>query len=177
MSFASGALVGTANVFTLLSGTVGSSVDIAYAQLEIGTVSTSYIPTAATPVTRPAVACSIYLPVTEAARRASLMGRIAGHGNLSRAFFIAQAAGFGYPGCTVTELGPMTCADPCDGAVNGPEFIGVWTLNVPVSTAVVTMTCESPCDAALASWGNTQLECMVTRRKPAHTQVFFTYAP
>jgi uncharacterized protein YmfQ (DUF2313 family) len=122
-------------------------------------------------------ACIGGVGATEAARRANLMDRVAGRGNLSRSFFIAQALGFGYAGCTITEYGPMTCADPCDGSVNGPEFIGVWRLNVPVSTVVNYATCESPCDTPLASWGNTQLECMVNRRKPAHTVAVFGYAP
>lgn len=114
---------------------------------------------------------------TSAARRANLLERIAARGDLSRAYYISQAERLGYPGCTITEYGPMTCADPCDSAVNGPEFIGVWKLNVPVSTAVVYMTCESPCDSQLASWGNTQLECVIGKRKPAHTKVLFGYSP
>lgn len=122
-------------------------------------------------------ACIGGLAATESARRSNLIDRIAGRGNLSRSFFIDQATGIGYPGCTVTELGPMTCEDPCDSAVNGLDFVGVWRLNVPVSTAIVEMTCESPCDTALRSWGNTQLECVINRRKPANTVALFAYAP
>lgn len=122
-------------------------------------------------------ACIGGLGATVAARRANLIDRIAARGNLNRAFYIAQAMSFGYAGCTVTELGPMTCMDPCDSPCNGYDFIGVWRLNVPVSTAIVDMTCEYPCDSPLRFWGNTQLECMVNRRKPAHTVALFAYAP
>ena len=122
-------------------------------------------------------ACIGGLAATEAARRSNLLDRIAGRGNLSRAFYIDQAASLGYAGCTVTELGPMTCTDPCDSNVNGSNFIGVWRLNVPVNVVIVTATCESPSDAALYSWGNVQLECMVNRRKPANTIAMFGYAP
>ncbi|HQR97567.1 MULTISPECIES: putative phage tail protein [unclassified Polaromonas] len=111
------------------------------------------------------------------ARRKSLSGRIYGRGNLSRPFLIEQAADLGYPGCTITELGPMSCTDPCDSPVNGEDFIGVWRLNVPVSTAIRTATCTDPCDSQLRSWGNTQLECVINRRKPAHTVAIFGYAP
>jgi uncharacterized protein YmfQ (DUF2313 family) len=110
------------------------------------------------------------------ARLANLMERIKGRGNLSRPFYIDQAASLGYSNATITELGPMTCMDPCDSAPNGLEFIGVWRLNIPVPTVVVTMTCEFPCDSALNSWGNAQLECMVNRRKPSHTRAIFAYA-
>lgn len=110
-------------------------------------------------------------------RRKSLLGRIYGRGDLSRGFMVDQAAALGYPGCTVTEFGPLTCADPCDSTVNGSEFIGVWRLNVPVSTAIATATCADPCDSPLRRWGNTQLECVINRRKPAHTLAIFGYAP
>lgn len=122
-------------------------------------------------------ACIGGLGAIEAARRTNLIDRIAGRGDLSRAFFIEQAASLGYAGCTITEMGPFTCADPCDSPVNGADFIGVWRLNVPVSTAVIDMTCESPCDSALRAWGNVQLECVINRRKPAHTVALFAYAP
>lgn len=112
-----------------------------------------------------------------AARRLNLLARIRGRGNLSRGHMIEHAAALGFPGCTITELGPMTCTDPCDHEVNGPEFIGVWRLNVPVATAIREMTCTDPCDSALRSWGNTQLECVIRRIRPAHTVAIFGYAP
>lgn len=113
----------------------------------------------------------------ETLRRTNLMDRIFGRGNLSRGFYIDQAEALGYPGCTVTEMTPMTCEDSCDSAVNGEGFIGVWQFNVPVPTTILEMTCESPCDAQLRTWGNTQLECVINRRRPAHTIVQFAYAP
>lgn len=112
-----------------------------------------------------------------ASRRLNLLARISGRGDLSRGYMIEQASALGYPGCTITELGPMTCTDPCDQSVNGPEFIGVWRLNVPVSTAIREMQCTDPCNTQLRSWGNTQLECVIRRVKPAHTVAIFGYAP
>lgn len=111
------------------------------------------------------------------ARRLNLLERIRGKGDLSRAFMIDQAEALGYPGCSITESGPMTCMEPCDSPVNGVEFIGVWRLNVPVATAIRVMTCLDPCDSALRSWGNTQLECVINRRKPGGTVAIFGYAP
>lgn len=100
------------------------------------------------------------LAATEAARRMNLLGRFAARGNLSRSFILDQATRLGYPGCTIDELSP-----------------GSWRLNVPMSTAVVEMTCASPCDSALRHWGNTQLECIINRLKPAHSTALFAYAP
>ncbi len=114
---------------------------------------------------------------TEATRRSNLLERMGARGNLSRAYMLSIAERLGYPGCTITEFGPMTCEDPCDSHVNGPEFIGLWRLNAPMLTAIVVMTCESPCDSPLQSWGNTQLECVINRRKPSHTRAIFAYTP
>lgn len=111
------------------------------------------------------------------ARRLNLLARIRGRGDLSRAYMIALAESLGYPGCTITEFDPMTCMDPCDSPVNGEDFIGVWRLNVPISTAIFEATCESPCDVQLRRWGNTQLECVIGRHKPAHTVALLGYAP
>lgn len=96
---------------------------------------------------------------TEAERRSNLLGRFRGRGNMSIAYLLAEATRLGYPGCTITEISP-----------------GSWRLNVPMTTAVVLMTCESPCDNALRTWGNTQLECLMRRLKPAHTTPLFAYS-
>lgn len=109
-------------------------------------------------------------------RRVSLLAKLVGLGDLSRSHMIEIAAALGYTGCTVTEFGPMTCADACDSAVNGEDFIGVWRLNVPAATLIQTATCASPSNVALRSWGNAQLECVIGRRKPAHTIALFGYA-
>lgn len=122
-------------------------------------------------------ACLGGAAATEQQRRANVLARIAARGNLSRQFMIDQATSLGYPGCTITELGPMSCEDHSESAVNGIDFIGAWRLNIPIATTVYTMTCDDPCDAALVSWGNAQLECVINRRKPAHTVALFAYAP
>jgi uncharacterized protein YmfQ (DUF2313 family) len=114
---------------------------------------------------------------TQLQRSNNLLARIKAKGNLSRAYMIGIAADLGYLGCTITEMGGTTCVDPCDSPVSGAEFIGVWILNVPVATAVIELACDQPCDQPLRSWGNTQLECSINRRKPAHTRALFAYAP
>ena len=110
-----------------------------------------------------------------AARRINLLARIRGRGDLSRRHMLELATDLGYPGCSITEYGGTTCEDPCDSPVNGEDFIGVWRLDVPIATAIFTATCESPSDVQLRSWGNTQLECVIARHKPAHSVALFAY--
>lgn len=108
-------------------------------------------------------------------RRLNLMERVLGRGDLSRGYMLAITERLGYSGCTISEPALATCEASCEAPLYGTEFVGQWTLHVPVATAIHYATCESPCDAPLATWGNTQLECVINRRKPAHTKVLFAY--
>lgn len=109
------------------------------------------------------------------ARRLSLLQRLARRGDASPGYFIALAETLGYPGATVTEFRPFTCVSDCNGSLNpAPLWTHQWQLNLPESRVVV-MTCASPCNASLRTWGDSTLECVVNRLKPAHTDVNFTY--
>jgi uncharacterized protein YmfQ (DUF2313 family) len=120
--------------------------------------------------------CSGGVSQTLEQRRTALRQRIAGRGDLSRGFMIALAATIGYAGATIDEFGPTTCAHPCDSPVLGFEWIGVWRMNLAQATSITETTCEGASDAPLRVFGNTQLECVINRRKPAHTLVMFGYA-
>lgn len=108
-------------------------------------------------------------------RRLSLLQRLARRGGASATYFIALAEALDYPGTTVTEFRPLTCVSDCNDFLNpAPLWTHQWQLNLPASR-VVAMTCASPCNASLRTWGDSTLECVVTRLKPAHTNVTFTY--
>lgn len=108
-------------------------------------------------------------------RRLSLVQRLTMLGGASAAYFIALAAALGYPGATVTEFRPFTCVSNCNDFLNpAPAWTHLWQLNLPASR-ITPMTCASPCNASLRTWGDSTLECVVNRLKPAHTDVIFTY--
>ena len=48
-------------------------------------------------------------------------------------------------------------------------------LNLPASDRLRVMGADALCDEALATWGNTQLECVVAKQAPAHSILHFTY--
>ncbi|MEW6612715.1 MAG: putative phage tail protein [Pseudomonadota bacterium] len=109
------------------------------------------------------------------ARRLSLVQRLTMLGGASRQYFIDLAAALGYAGATVSEFRPFSCTSECDDALNpAPAWPHAWQLNLP-ATRITPATCTSGCDAYLAVWGDSTLECVVERLKPAHTEVLFTY--
>jgi uncharacterized protein YmfQ (DUF2313 family) len=50
-----------------------------------------------------------------------------------------------------------------------------WQVNAPATT-VEQFTVMGGVDEALQSWGNELLECLISRLKPAHTNVLFAYS-
>lgn len=109
------------------------------------------------------------------ARRLSLVQRLTMLGGASRQYFIDLAAALGYPGATVTEFRPFTCASECeDSLTQAPNWPHTWQLNL-AETRITNMTCTSACNAALRSWGDFTIECVVRRLRPAQTHVLFAY--
>lgn len=111
---------------------------------------------------------------TTAQRRAALVARLTQRGGQTPAYFVGLAAALGYT-ITITEFGPHTVNDDVNAAIRGAEWRYVWQVNAPEQTVSV-MTVNDTVADPLASWGNTIIECVVQRLKPAHTQVLFAYA-
>lgn len=110
-----------------------------------------------------------------AERRAAVVAKFLSLGGMSRGYYLALAASLGYPGATITEFRPFTCESACDDGLDPAPWGSVWVLNLPGSDRRREMTCESDCDEALATWGDTQVECVVSKQAPAHTILHFAY--
>lgn len=109
------------------------------------------------------------------ARRREVIGALTGRpGGQSRAFFIALATAYGFT-VTITEFDPHTCEHACEHPVYDAPWRFTWRLNAPAET-IGELTCASDCETPLRWWGNRLLECVIRRRKPAHTTVLFGYA-
>lgn len=110
-----------------------------------------------------------------AERQLRLHQKITSRGGQSRDFFIALAETLGYLGATISEFRPFTAVSACEDSLDPDPWRFVWRLDLPQSTRVVEMTADSACDDALRVWGDTTLECVITRLKPAHTHIMFGY--
>lgn len=117
--------------------------------------------------------CAGGLGQTITERIAAAIAKIRARGGQDRQYFIGVAAGLGYV-VTIEEFGVYTCDSPCDDAICDEPWRYAWAVHAP-ETTVREFTCDSPCRDPLASWGNTQLECVFNRLKPAHTHLIFAY--
>jgi uncharacterized protein YmfQ (DUF2313 family) len=105
--------------------------------------------------------------------RLALTSKLTEVGGQSRSYFIGLAASLGYT-ITITEFRPYTCEIPIDQGIYDETVKFVWQVNSP-ETTIRESTCQAPCADSLRSWGNEVLERAISRRKPAHTAVIFSY--
>lgn len=107
-------------------------------------------------------------------RRAALVAKVAMVGGQSKAFFIALAASLGYI-IRITEWRPYTSELDTEYGVTDEPWQFVWQINAALNT-VRDFTTDDDTEMALAVWGNTLMECVINRYKPAHTYVIFAYS-
>lgn len=110
---------------------------------------------------------------TVAQRRAALVGRLATLGGQSPAYFVGIAAAMGYA-ITITEFSEHTVNDDVNHPFYGAAWNFAWQVNAVLNT-ITEITVDSTADDPLAAWGNSLLECVINRLKPAHTTVLFSY--
>lgn len=119
--------------------------------------------------------CSADLALSREQRQAALTAKLILQGGQSRAYFIAMAEKFGYPGATITEFKPMTCNDSCNDTLSSEDDLFVWQINLPSEGGVFIANCNSDCTSSLASWGDAQVECAIRKFSPANTTPAFAY--
>lgn len=110
---------------------------------------------------------------TVAQRRAALIGRLTTLGGQSAAYYVGLAAALGYA-VTVTEFHAHTVNDDVEYPFYGDAWNFAWQINAALNT-VTEITVDSTVEDPLAVWGNSLLECVINRLKPAHTTVLFSY--
>lgn len=110
---------------------------------------------------------------TMAQRRAALVGRLTTLGGQSPAYYIGVAAALGYA-ITITEFRAHTVNDDVEYPLFDESWTFAWQVNAALST-LTEITVESTVEDPIAAWGNSLLECVINRLKPAHTTVLFSY--
>lgn len=111
-----------------------------------------------------------------ALRRVNLVAKMTFLGEQSRQFFIDQAAAIGQT-IVIREYAPyMTgvsyCGDTSDLNTDN-DGRGRWQLGPPENRLYWSVTVT----ALLANWAGADINCLLTRWKPAHTEVIFSFLP
>ncbi|WP_392441010.1 YmfQ family protein [Edwardsiella piscicida] len=109
-------------------------------------------------------------------RQRMVVAKLISTGGLNRDYYIHIAATLGYI-ITITQFRPSMCGmSACGDALNGDEWPFVWRINAPETTIKYALSGASYCGDPLASWGNKQLECALTKIAPSHLHLIFSYA-
>jgi uncharacterized protein YmfQ (DUF2313 family) len=114
------------------------------------------------------------IPVTIALRRELLVSKLTNVGGQSKQFYIDLASKLGY-NITITEFKRWRVNSRVNEQLTDSDWAFVWRVNAQQDT-VRKFTVAGRVNEPLASWGNTALECVITRLKPAHTHVQFAYS-
>ena len=110
-----------------------------------------------------------------AARREALLVRMAGQGGQSRAYFIGLAQRLGIS-ITIEEFRPFRVGiNRCGDRLNGGGWIHAWRVNAAAVTPRPFLVGQDGVGTRLRRWGYGPLECVLTRLKPAHTVILFSY--
>lgn len=120
--------------------------------------------------------CTSNLGLSIADRQRLAWAKLAEQGGQSRAYFIALAERYGEPGVTIDEFRQMNCNDDCNDALYSQADEFTWRVNVPHGVADFRlMNCNDDCNDALQMFTPNLIECPINERKPAHTNVIFSY--
>lgn len=98
-------------------------------------------------------------------------------GGINEAFYLSQLAALGMPDATITRYDKSTfkCTSKCTDALWSPEWRYYWQVNMPAAVNVISMTCNDNCESPLRWWGDTVVECVISKLCPSHTHVIFKY--
>lgn len=120
--------------------------------------------------------CSLAGSLTVLERVQAVVTRLIDRGGQSRSDYIALAEALGYPGATITEHrarrhGRAEMGEP----YGGDDWEQAWQLNLPTSQVVGRRYGLSGIGEPYRFWGDSQLECVLSKSKPAGSILFFSY--
>lgn len=109
-------------------------------------------------------------------RQRAVVAKLISSGGLNRDYYIRVAAALGYT-ITITQFRPaMSGMSVCGDALNGDEWPFTWRINAPETTIKYSLAGASYCGDPLASWGNKQLECYLSKIVSSHLNILFSYS-
>lgn len=96
-------------------------------------------------------------------------------GDAKPEYFRQMVISLGYPDARVEEFRPFRANSKCTAAINQGGWRYAFRINVVAAANVVSATANSSCTAALRTWGDPGLLCLLSRYRPAHAVVLVGY--
>lgn len=117
----------------------------------------------------------IEISATAEERRAAVVARLTGTGGQSKQFFVEYARSLGYD-VSISEFRPFQAGRAAAGeGLTNENWRHHWMVHAPETTTFDFRAGRSMAGEPLRSWGEHGLECPIKNRKPAHTEVTFSY--
>lgn len=110
-------------------------------------------------------------------RQAAAVEKFTRIGLQTPAYFVSLAAKLGYT-IIVEEFFPFAAgAGSAGGSVTDEAWAYTWLVRVQGQQLEITSFTigQSAVGEALRTWGNSLIECVINRQKPAHTVAIFSY--
>lgn len=113
---------------------------------------------------------------TVAQQQQALAAKLAQVGGLSRANIIAIAAALGYT-ITITEFKPARFGESTfGGTFGGQDWGSTWQVNAPEFEIQYLTFGSGSFGDYFATWGSTELQCVINMISPPNTIVIFNYS-
>lgn len=120
--------------------------------------------------------CSVQGALTVQERIGAVLSKLLSQGGMSRADFIRQAAVMGYPNATITEFCARRHGRARMGELYGAEdWEDAWQFNLPATLIVERRHGRSAMGERYRVWGDAEFECVMHKRKPGGSILFFSY--
>lgn len=121
--------------------------------------------------------CTLGGSQTIADRQGSLDAKMNAVGGINEAFYLRQLAALGYPDATITRYHNkiFTAGSRAGEALNSHEWRYVWEVNLPAVGKVRHFAPGSAAGDALRTWGDAEVQCVISKLAPSHTHVTFRY--
>lgn len=113
-------------------------------------------------------------PSIDTDRRDALVEKLTRVGRQDCAYFIEVAKKLGYT-IAIREFKPFTVGSSSGDEIYGDEWQFVWEVQSPQETITFELVSGASSGDPLRSWGNSLLEQVLNKLKPAHTTILFTY--
>lgn len=121
--------------------------------------------------------CEVPGTATIQERQRRLDSKMNSIGGINEAYYLSLLTALGYPDATITRYHhrTFTPGSRAGDQLYSPSWRFVWTVNLPAAGKVTNFVSGSRAGEPLRTWGNAEVQCVISKLAPSHTHVNFRY--